>query len=132
MHRAYAKRYFTAYIKKLHDRIQAQIKNPLIADQPNSNKHPKLKALTPKKTTRRPARNWGAKRKNQVEKLHQQQKQQNGEMSSAKRVHIIRTTNRPTQFMKKKDRSQKRQRRTTTTIAAATSTVTPIQSTKQQ
>lgn len=109
MHRTYAKGRFQGYIKKLHDRINSQIKSPNASSQPISPNHPKLKALKKRKLTTRRQRNRGS-RKNK--------RPQNGlvesEVSTTKRVHIIRTTNRPTQLMKKKDRTRKLRRSTTT------------------
>lgn len=118
MHRTYAKGRFEGYIKKLHDRINSQIKTPSTSTQPRD-KHPKLKALKVQRTTKKPR---NARRRNRQE----QKQQQNGDVSVTKRVHIIRTTNKPTQFMKKKDKSRRQRRLTTSTTMKA-----PIQSIAQ-
>lgn len=113
MHRTYAKGRFQGYIKKLHDRINSQIKSPNASSQPISPNHPKLKALKKRKLTTRRQRNRGSRKRPQNGLLE-------SEVSITKRVHIIRTTNRPTQLMKKKDRTRKLRRSTTTTTIPST------------
>lgn len=94
-HETYAKGRFQIYVKRLHDRINAQMRSPEAQKQP-PNTHPKLKALKKRsnKTTRR-----------------------SRGRAASKRTHIVRTSTPPTQQLNNRKRNGTRRQKRTSTVS---------------